>query len=275
MSYYEGKIAIVTGAAGGIGGAVADALYAAGATVVVTDINLTAAEQRVQDFGERGVARHLDVCDPEAFAELADAIRAEFGHIDLLVNNAGVGLAGDVRDMALADWKRVIDVNLYGVIHGVHAVYADMTERGSGQIINIASGAGLCPRPGMVPYAASKAAVIGLSTSLRPEAAGLGVRVNVVCPGFIETDIQKNTTYKNLDTGKLLSEIPLKPMAASKCASIILRGAKRDRGIIPVSIATNLEWSMYRLSPSLLSGVAKFRARKFQDNRGQSDTSDE
>ena len=99
---------------------------------------------------------------------------AKYGRLDLLVNNAGVGLAGDLRDVELSDWKKVIDVNLWGVIHGVHACFPVMVRQGFGQIVNISSASGLVLRPGMIPYATSKHAVVGLSNSLRVEAEDLG-----------------------------------------------------------------------------------------------------
>ncbi|MCA9672377.1 MAG: SDR family oxidoreductase, partial [Myxococcales bacterium] len=218
------------------------------------------------DLRVRGAA--LDVTDAEAFGEIAARLESERGGIDLLFNNAGIGLAGELRDVSLEDWRRVMDVNVFGVVNGIHAVYPRMVARGRGQIVNTGSGAGLVPRPGMVPYAASKYAVVGLSTSLRGEAATLGVRVNVVCPGFIATDIQRRTVYRNLDQDELLASIPIKAMSAEQCAQVVLRGAMRDRAIIPVTGLTRAEWLIYRWAPWLSGIFTRKRADAFRAHRG-------
>src|SRR5207248_6593438 len=115
--------------------------------------------------------------------------RNRHGRLDLMVNNAGIGIGGETRELLLAHWDRIIDVNLRGVVHGVHAAYPVMIEQGSGHIVNTASLAGLLPSPGATPYAMTKHAVVGLSLSLRGEAAAYGVRVTAVCPGVVETPI--------------------------------------------------------------------------------------
>ena len=252
---YRGKVALVTGAASGIGAALVRQLLAAGATVVGADLH--------QDPS----CEPLDVADAEAFAALVDGLVARHGRIDLLFNNAGVGLAGEVRDVSLADWRRVVEVNLMGVVHGVHAAYPHMVRQGSGVIVNTASGAGLLPRPGMVPYATSKAAVVGLSMSLRAEAAAYGVGVHVVCPGFIRTAMVASTDYRGLDRQRLLGRIPGRGMSALRCADRILASVRKGRAVIVIGPLLNLEWLLGRLSPGLSLGLARLRARAFRDSR--------
>lgn len=258
---WTGKVALVTGGASGIGAALCAALADHGAVVYAGDLNPGA----VEDSRIRGVS--LDVTDASAFRSSVNTIIQEQGRIDVLVNNAGIGAAGEVQDVELATWRRAIEVNTMGVIHGVDAVYHQMMQQGSGQIINIASGAGLCPRPGMVPYATSKAAVIGLSNSLRPEAAHYGIRVNCACPGYIATNIMEATEYSGVDGDGLRAAIPLKAMSAARCAELVLQGAARNRGLITVSTATKFEYLLTRFAPRLALRIAAFRATKFREHR--------
>jgi short-subunit dehydrogenase len=209
----------------------------------------------------------LDVRSPDRFRALVDEIVEREGRLDLLINNAGVGAAGEVRDATLETWRHVIDVNTMGVVHGVDAVYRGMVKRGSGQIINIASGAGLCARPGMVPYATSKAAVIGLSNSLRTEAALYGIRVTCACPGFVATGIMDSTRFEGVDGAGLRRAIPLRAMSSNRCATLILRAAERNRAVVPIGLPTRLEWCLTRFVPILALRIAAFRATKFQEHR--------
>ena len=142
---------------------------------------------------ERGpgaaTAAVVDVRDASGFQKLVDDTAAEHGRLDYLFNNAGIGIAGEERDVSLEDWNTVLDVDLHGVVHGVRAAYALMVKQGHGHIVNTASLAGLLPSPGLVPYAMTKHGVVGLSLSLRAEAAEHGVRVTAVCPGVVDTPI--------------------------------------------------------------------------------------
>ncbi len=268
---FDDRVALVTGAASGIGAALAEALAARGARVWLTDIHGEAVAATAADIG----ARHpdarlahgaLDVTDFDAFAALVARIDAE-RPIDLLFNNAGVGLAGELRDLTPADWRRVLAVNLEGTVNGVHAVYPGMVARGSGHIVNIASGAALAPRPGMAPYAAAKSAVVSLSQSLRAEAAGLGVRVSAVCPGYIDTGIMDRTRFVGLDGDGLRASIPIRPISAAECARRTLAGVARNRGLILVGAEVALEWRLGRLVPGLVERVARWRAGRFRAHR--------
>lgn len=185
------RIVIVTGGASGIGRALCAALVRGGDTVVVADIDVSAARAAAALMVGPGMARAeaLDVTDAGAVLALVTSVHAEFGRLDVLVNNAGIGMGGPAEELSVAHWDRVIDVNLRGVVNGVVAAYPLMVQQGSGHIVNTASLAGLIPAPGLTPYAMTKHAVVGLSTSLRIEGAALGVRVSAVCPGFTDTPI--------------------------------------------------------------------------------------
>ena len=150
----------------------------------------------------------VNVADAEAFQRVVESAVESWGRLDYLFNNAGIGIGGEARDFQLDEWKKVIDVNLYGVIHGVQAAYPIMIEQGSGHIVNVASIAGLVPFAGEISYTASKYAVVGLTHTLRAEAADLGGNVTLVCPGKIETPIYETSEVIGFDKEKALSLWP-------------------------------------------------------------------
>jgi short-subunit dehydrogenase len=260
--------ALVTGGGGGIGRALGHAIAAEGIALVLSDRSLPAAEAaRAEIQGAHPEAEvsalELDVTDPAAF----ERALAEVGPCDLLVNNAGLGQVGEVRDLSLEDWEPLLAVNLRGVIHGVQALYPAMAERGRGWILNVASGAGLAPRPGMTPYATTKAAVIGLSASLRAEAGPLGVQVSCACPGFVGTGIQDASRFVGVSRERLLGGIPLRPLSAEACAERLLRGLARDEALILPNRVTRLEWWLGRLSPWLGGVLGRWRGERIRAAR--------
>ena len=183
------QVSIVTGGASGIGKAIAAELVARGSHVVIADLDLAAAQAAARKLGPRTDAVELDVVDAAAVRAVVDAVVAEHGRLDVMVNNAGIGLGGLLEELDERHWDKAIDVNLRGVVHGVTAAYTVMRRQGSGHILNTASLAGLIPAPSMLPYTTTKHAVVGLSTALRAEAAALGIRVSVLCPGFVDTPL--------------------------------------------------------------------------------------
>jgi NAD(P)-dependent dehydrogenase (short-subunit alcohol dehydrogenase family) len=172
------RVVLITGGASGIGAALAAAHRTAGDTVVVADIRPQEPDHVL-----------LDVTDRQAFAGVARRVTHEHGGIDVFYNNAGIGVGGLVEELSAEHWDRTIDVNLRGVVHGIEAVYPIMRQQRSGHIVNTGSLAGLLPTPLMAPYTATKHAVVGLSQALRVEAKAYGVRVSVLCPGFVDTPI--------------------------------------------------------------------------------------
>src|SRR5437870_2348952 len=177
---FKDKIAIVTGGASGIGRCLSSDLARRGAVVVIADINFEAAEEAVDAILTEGgiaFAARLDVTCADDVQSLVDETIAHHGRLDYMFNNAGTTVIGEVRDLGLDECRRVMDVNFWGVLHGTYAAYQAMVRQGFGHIVNVASGYGLTPGPTLVPYSASKHAVVGLSQSLRAEAADLGVKV--------------------------------------------------------------------------------------------------
>ncbi len=253
---FGGKIAIVTGGASGIGKELCREMGKMGAIVVLADIELEKAQQAaaaITDAGGEAKAVQVDVSDAVAVHEMvADSIDLH-GRLDYLFNNAGVGIVGEVRDFSLDDWHSVIEVNLAGVINGTTAAYPAMVEQGFGHIVNTSSMGGLFSFPIGVPYAAAKHAVVGLSTSLRAEGAGLGVKVSVACPGFVRTPIWQTAPVVNADREEVLAKVPFRLMDASRAARAILRGVERNRAIITFPFHARILWILNRLSPSILA----------------------
>ena len=188
---YAGQVAIVTGGGSGIGAALGSALVAAGAHVVLADLDEAAAEKVAGGLTGAGSARGvaLDVTDGASVQSLVDAVVAEHGRLDLMFNNAGISLLGETQDLPLDQWNAIIDVNIRGVVHGVAAAYPVMIRQGSGQIVNTASMGGLMAAGLLTSYVMTKHAVVGLSLALRSEAAAYGVGVTAICPAAVNTPI--------------------------------------------------------------------------------------
>ena len=185
-----GKVALVTGAAQGIGKAIALLLARNGADVVVSDINLDKAQEtanEIQGMGRRSVAIKVNVADLKDVEQMVKAIVEQFGRIDILVNNAGITRDRLVLRMTEEDWDAVLDVNLKGTFNCTKAVIRHMSKQKSGKIVSIASVSGEMGNPGQANYAASKAGVIGFTKTIAREFAGRGINVNAIAPGYIQT----------------------------------------------------------------------------------------
>lgn len=192
IRYYEGATSIVTGAASGIGRALAGALAEAGSHVLLVDLQddlLGDAEKSIARPGVDTWTRRVDVCDAEAVADAVGDAFARHRRLDFLFNNAGIVVQGEVQEHTLEDWNRIIDINLRGVVHGVQAAYPRMLEQGFGHVVNTASFAGLVPTPMLAGYTATKHAVVALTHVLRSEGAPRGIRASAICPGRVRTPI--------------------------------------------------------------------------------------
>lgn len=193
MQDLVGKTAFVTGGASGIGFALGQAFVEAGMNVMLADIErgaLTAAVERLRDFGSRVHGVVCDVTDPASVERAADTTCETFGNVHVLCNNAGVAGGSGIDDISLETWRWVIDVNLMGVVHGVHSFLPRIRAHGEGgHIVNTASMAGLESGLGFSPYATSKFAVVAMSEGLALQLQSLGIGVTVLCPGFVRTQI--------------------------------------------------------------------------------------
>jgi len=205
------KIGLVTGGARGIGGEIAIAFAQAGADVVVADLLEESAAapilSAIEQAGRRSLFVRTDVADAQQVQDLVAAARAEFGRIDILVNNAGVVSQVKFDELEVAEWDRVLSINLRGVFLGCRYVLPEMLERGNGKIINVASQLGQIGGLEMVHYSASKAGVIGLTKALAREVSARGVHVNAIAPGPILTDMMAEETEEW--AAKKLAELPM------------------------------------------------------------------
>lgn len=253
--YYTGKVAVVTGAGSGIGRAIARRLDHHGARVHCADINAEAAAALAGEL-TNAIAHTLDVTDAQAMQALADRIHAEEGRVDLLFNNAGIGHAARLLDTALEDWRAVLDINVMGVVHGIHAFLPRMVAQSTvSHIINTASGAGLIPHPKMAVYTASKHAVVGLSTSLAAELGDSNVKVTILCPGVINTGIAKRTHMRGETKSHQSTTVAFyekNGAAPEKVAVDVLNDVRKRRLFcLTPRVEIGIGWFVYRLSPRL------------------------
>ncbi len=265
---YRGGVAVVTGAASGIGRALTQELVSRGSHVVAADLEIGALEELAERLNGDGLkvrAVELDVTDHEQVSAVVRRAADEHGRLDYIFNNAGIGAAGSVFDHSLDAWERVIDVNLYGVLHGIRAAYPIMREQGFGHIVNTASMAGLISSGLAGAYATTKYAVVGLSKTLRVEAAAEGVRVSVFCPGVIRTAIIEGGKHGILldspeTRGVGESDVrrtlrgefeKTRPMDPNAFATKALDQVAANRAIVVVPGRWKALWWLERLSPSL------------------------
>jgi NAD(P)-dependent dehydrogenase (short-subunit alcohol dehydrogenase family) len=274
MGCFKDKVAVVTGGGAGIGEAVCRELARRGALVTVADINDEDAQRlaaAIVSSGGRAQARHVDVTGEQDVRRLVEETAAAHGRLDYLFNNAGIAIGGDARDLTPGQWRQVLDVDLYGVLHGTLAAYPVMVRQGCGHIVNTSSATGLLPQPINAPYCTAKHAIVGLSLSLRLEGADLGVKVSVVCPGYVRTSIYQNTVLAGLPREQAARK-PVKMIGASQAAAAILDGVARNHAVIIFPGYVRWAWRVYRLVPRAVERVFLWRVRQLRRYRTASDT---
>jgi NAD(P)-dependent dehydrogenase (short-subunit alcohol dehydrogenase family) len=262
---FRPKVSIVTGGASGIGLEIARELHRRGSHVVLADLDEVKAKSAADDLGARASAAQVDVSDAEAVRALVDSVVAEHGRLDVMVNNAGIAVGGLLEELDQRHWDKALDVNLRGVINGVMAAYPHLTRQGSGHILNTASLAGLIPAPAMLPYTTTKHAVVGLSTALRAEAASLGVKVSVLCPGFVDTPLLDEVYAAPDSFGgssvrnrvRLLQPRFLTPELTAQRA---VDGLASNKAVIPVGVFAHVTWRALRYVPPVARAVIQVQA---------------
>jgi NAD(P)-dependent dehydrogenase (short-subunit alcohol dehydrogenase family)/pimeloyl-ACP methyl ester carboxylesterase len=270
----RGKLALVTGAGAGIGRATAVELARQGAAaVVVVDRDLAGAEETadaVRAAGAEAAVYQVDVSDETAMNDLAAQVQNKHGVVDILVNNAGIGMAGRFLETTPEHWDTIMGVNVRGVINGSRAFGAQMVERGQGgTIINLASAAAYLPSKSMVAYGTTKATVLALSESLRADFADEGIMVTAVCPGFVNTNIAKNTVYAGM-TGEEQERARQKADAAYRrrnytpeaTAKAIVKAVRTGPAVLPVAAESRIGYALRRISPSLVRLFARLDIRQ-------------
>ncbi|MFJ8335190.1 SDR family oxidoreductase [Streptomyces sp. NPDC094437] len=266
---FGGQLVLVTGAGSGIGRATALAFAEAGARVVVVDRDAEAAARTAalaRPLGAPEVwAETVDVSDEQAMERLAEKVRTAYGVVDVLVNNAGIGLAGSFLDTTARDWRHVLDVNLWGVLHGCRLFGRQMAARGQGgHIVNTASAAAFQPSRLLPAYSTSKAAVLMLSECLRAELAEQGIGVSAICPGLVNTNIASTTRFTGVDAEeekrrrrRSVRLYELRAYPPEKVADAILRAVVRNEAVVPVTPEAHLSRLLARFTPGALRAIAR------------------
>lgn len=250
----EGALALVTGAGSGIGYEVARILATHGARVLAVDLDGDAAEKAAVMCGEIGPESHglaCDVGDPDAVAALAERVHGTWAPLDLLVNNAGVGLSSGLADMTVDDWQWIRRVNLDGVVHGCLAFGPAMVERGHGHVVNMSSALAYTPRATEVAYSTTKAGVLTFSQSLRADWRPRGVSVSAVCPGVIDTPIVESTRFLGERSAKRDRMVKAfrRGHPPELVAREVLRSVREDRIVVFPGVEARLGWWAHRLLP--------------------------
>ncbi|MEU5078207.1 MULTISPECIES: SDR family oxidoreductase [Streptomyces] len=270
---FAGQLVLITGAGSGIGRATAFAFAEAGARVVAVDRDAESAARTAELCRLVGApeawAEPADVSDEQAMEKLAEKVHRAYGVLDVLVNNAGIGLSGSFFTTTTDDWRSVLDVNLWGVIHGCRLFGARMAERGQGgHIVNTASAAAYQPSRLLPAYSTSKAAVLMLSECLRAELAPKGIGVTAVCPGIVNTGITATARFTGVDEAEQRRRrqrsarlYGLRNFPPEKVADAILDAVARDRPVAPVTPEAKGAHLLSRFAPGLLRRIARVEPR--------------
>jgi NAD(P)-dependent dehydrogenase (short-subunit alcohol dehydrogenase family) len=265
-SDFAGRTAIVTGAASGIGREIARQLSAHGAYVMLTDVVQPGLEQAVAEINESGGRAEwsiLDVTNAGEIQAVVDRVVAEHGSLDYMFNNAGVAIFGAMELMTIADWDKIIDVNLRGVAYGSSAAYKQMVKQRSGHIVNTASVAGLVPVPLQAQYCATKHAVVGLSKTMSVEAKDHGVTITAFCPAFVVSGMFFNNTMRGeLEGADARKMVPFKPLSTETAVERLLEGVAKRKAFIITPFYGRLGWWIERLSPALNYRVHRVTLRE-------------
>ncbi len=246
MKELQNKNCLITGAASGIGRSFALALAKEGMNLFITDINIEGLEKVKAESEELGATVYSDKCDVskfEDFKTIAEDFYSKLGDVDLLINNAGIAIAGGIESLEIEDWKKVLDVNLMSIIYSNKVFVPRMLERGSGHIVNVSSGSGLFGSSEPLPYITSKFAVVGLSEALFSRLKPAGINVSVIVPTIIRTNIWNTSEIKTSpklleDFGKekiekiyeeLIGQISKSGMSSNRAVKKYIRGIKKDQ----------------------------------------------
>ncbi len=259
------KTAVITGAASGIGRALALALAREQCTMLLADINeagLKETLEMVERSGGKGEIFLCDVSKLDDVTRMADHAFNTWATVDILVNNAGVASTGFMGDIPMKDWEWIVSINFWGVVYGCHAFVPGMKKQGSGYIVNVASAAGILSSPEMAPYNASKAAAIAITETLKSELAPYNIGVTVLCPTFIKTNLLDKMRF----TDDFQRKCSTTGMANARwtpdmIAALVVDAIRKDRMYVVPQLAAKVFWYSKRLSPTAFFGFLAFLMR--------------
>ncbi len=255
MKRLKGKRAVITGAGSGLGRALSLELAQQGWRILVADVQEARAQETLllaTRSGGTGKALHCDVTDMQQVAAMAEQVFCDWGGVDLLINNAGVSMAGFVGSSPLENWRWVIDHDLWSVIYGCHYFIPRMKQMGAGHIVNIASNAGIASLPEMAPYNLAKAGVISLSETLRSELAPFNIGVTLACPTFFSSNLLESFRYETEEEYRIAEKLLTWwfSMDPQKVARRILKAVQKNKLYVLPQIDAKFIWYTKRLFPS-------------------------
>lgn len=266
MTRFPEQRIVITGAASGLGRATALRFARAGWRVAIADIDaagMDATLAAVREAGSDGLTERCDVTCEDDWRRLRQRLEADWGGVDVLVNNAGVAAAGSVVDSAWSDWTRLVDINLLGVTRGCRALVPLMLAEGRGHVVNIASFAGIACAPGMAPYNVVKAGVIALSESLRCETADRGVAVSVACPAFFPTNLA-DSMHGSDPVAIQFTERAMhhSGVTADDVAGDIFKAVEHGRFMVISHKDSRMQWRLKRVAPETFHKLVRRRVRR-------------
>jgi NAD(P)-dependent dehydrogenase (short-subunit alcohol dehydrogenase family) len=269
---FANQLVVVTGAGSGIGRETALAFGRLGAEVIIAELNESAGDRTAAELRNGGGVAHayqVDVSDVGSMEEFAKRVIADHGVPDIVVNNAGIGVAGSFLDTTAADWQRIVDINLLGVVHGCRLFGRAMAERlEGGYIVNVASAAAYMPSRMLSAYSATKAAVLSLSESIGAEFRDYGIGVSAICPGLVDTPITTSTHYVGVTADeereagqKMAKRYKRRNYPPSKVANAIVKAVRERKPVVPVTPEAVGARLLSRLSPAAMRRLARVEVK--------------